>query len=64
MCIFSGENVKGFTSDIQRDSFPKKYPTTGDLLIIYLFVVKTRTNIYYCAYYVLGFILGTLLLTH
>lgn len=34
-CIFSGKNVKGFTSGIQRDSFPKKYQTTGDLLIIY-----------------------------
>lgn len=40
-CIFSGKNVKGFTSDIQRDSFPKKYQITRDLLI-------TRTNFYYC----------------
>ena len=29
----------------------------------YLFIVNMRTNFYYCAYYVLGFILGALFLT-
>ena len=60
--IFSGKNVKGFTSDIQRDSFPKKYQITRESTY-YLFIVNMRTNFYYCAYYVLGFILGALFLT-